>query len=198
MKNLKRALGLALASIMVVGVMVVSTSASYEDVDGSHNMEAIEILQTVGIMVGNDKGEFNPDAKVTRNEMAVIMTRLLGLDYDRYRGVNEFNDVPDWAAPYVGACVAGGVTVGIGDKLYGGADDVTAVQASLMILRALGYFQHGEDAGSDWQDVAIRQAGRIGLLNSVNASAGDTLTRNQVAQLVLNGMKANIVDSTDN
>lgn len=197
MKNLKRVLGLALASIMVAGVMVVSTSASYEGVEDSHNVEAIEILQTVGIMVGNDKGEFKPDAKVTRNEMAVIMTRLLNLDYDRYRGVNEFNDVPSWAAPYVAACVAEGVTVGVGDSLYGGADNVTAAQASLMILRALGYFQHGEDAVSDWQAAAIRQADRIGLLNGVNAGAGDTLTRNQVAQLVLNGVKANIVDSTD-
>ena len=37
--------------------------------------------------------------------MAVIMSQLLNLDYDYYRGINTFTDVPAWAAPYVAACV---------------------------------------------------------------------------------------------
>ena len=79
MRNLKRALSLALASVMLLGMMVVGTSASYTDVDSKDNLEAIEVLKLVGVMTGDDKGNFNPDKMVTRNEMAVVMCNLLGL-----------------------------------------------------------------------------------------------------------------------
>ena len=101
MRNLKRALSLALASVMLLGMMVVGTSASYADVSSKNNLEAIEVLKLVGVMTGDDKGNFNPDANVTRNEMAVIMCNLLGL---KTGGTHPFTDVPAWATPYVAAC----------------------------------------------------------------------------------------------
>ena len=42
MKNLKRVLSLALSTVMLMGMMVVGTSAaSFNDVDASNNLEAI-------------------------------------------------------------------------------------------------------------------------------------------------------------
>lgn len=196
MRNLKRALSLALATVMTVGMMVVGTGASYADVKATDNTEAIEVLQAVGIMTGDDKGNFNPDANVTRNEIAVIMSNLLNLDYDYYRGTNPFTDVPSWAAPYVAACYAEGVTAGAGNGLYNGAGNVTAAEASLMIMKALGYFQYQNDFGDDWQIATIRQASYINLFDGINANAETALTRNQIAQLVLNGLKANMVTFT--
>ena len=142
MRNLKRALSLAVSTVMLIGMMAVGTSAaSYADVTSEHNEEAIEVLQAVGIMSGVSDTDFDPDGTVTRNQMAVIMSQLLNLNYDYYRGTNPFTDVPSWAAPYVAACAAEGVVAGIGDGLYGGETPVTAAQAALMILKALGYFQ---------------------------------------------------------
>ena len=147
MRNLKRALSLLLSSTMVLGMLVMGGSAAgYKDVDDSNvNQEAIEVLQTVGIMTGDQNGNFNPDGSITRNEMAVVMAHLLNLDYDYYRGTNPFTDVPEWAAPYVAACAAEGVVAGIGNGQFGGNQKVTAAQASLMIMKALGYFQNAED-----------------------------------------------------
>ncbi len=196
MRNLKRALSLALATVMTMGLMMVGTGASYKDVKTSDNVEAIEVLQTVGIMTGDENGNFNPDKTVTRNEMAVIMANLLNLDYDYYRGTNPFTDVPSWAAPYVAACAAEGVVSGIGNNMYGGEGNVTAAQASLMIMKALGYFQYQADFGDDWQIATIRQASYIDLFAGINATAETALTRNQIAQLVLNGLKADMVAFT--
>ena len=196
MRNLKRALSLALATVMTIGMMVVGTGASYADVKATDNVEAIEVLQAVGIMTGDENGDFNPDANVTRNEIAVIMSNLLNLDYDYYRGTNPFTDVPSWAAPYVAACYAEGVTAGAGNGLYNGAGNVTAAEASLMIMKALGYFQYQNDFGDDWQIATIRQASYINLFDGINANAETALTRNQIAQLVLNGLKANMVTFT--
>ena len=70
MRNLKRALSLGLTATMISGLMVMgSSAASYADVTSKQNEEAIEVLKTVGIMVGDENGKFNPEAKVTRNEM---------------------------------------------------------------------------------------------------------------------------------
>ena len=196
MRNLKRALSLALATVMTMGLMMVGTGASYQDIDDSHNVEAIEVLQAVGIMTGDENGEFNPDANVTRNEIAVIMANLLNLDYDYYRGTNPFTDVPSWAAPYVAACAAEGVTAGAGGNFYNGAGNVTASEAALMIMKALGYFQYQADFGDDWKVATVRQASYIDLFANINATAETALTRNQIAQLVLNGLKAKMVTFT--
>ena len=194
MRNLKRALSLALATVMTLGLMVVGTGAvGYQDVDRSDNQEAIEVLQAVGIMTGVTDDEFNPDGLVTRNQMAVIMSQLLNLDYNYYRGINAFTDVPAWAAPYVAACVAEGVTAGIGDGLYGGEYNVTAAQAALMLMKALGYFQYQGDFNPDWQVATVRQASYINLFSGVDANAEQALTRGQVAQMVLNALKADMV-----
>ena len=196
MRNLKRALSLLLSSTMVLGMLVMGSSAAgYQDVDASNkNQEAIEVLQAVGVMSGVDnEGNFDPDGSVTRNQMAVIMAHLLKLDYDYYRGTNPFTDVPDWAAPYVAACAAEGVVAGIGNGQYGGNQKVTAAQASLMIMKALGYFQNAEDFGSDWQVATISQASKISLFDQINATAESALNRGQVAQMVLNGLQAKTV-----
>ena len=195
MRNLKRALSLLLSSTMVLGMLVMGGSAAgYKDVDASNdNQEAIEVLQKVGIMTGDQNGNFNPDGSITRNEMAVIMAHLLNLDYDYYRGTNPFTDVPEWAAPYVAACAAEGVIAGIGNNQFGGEMKVTAAQASLMIMKALGYFQNAEDFGTDWQVATIRQASYINLFANINSDADSALTRAQVAQLVLNGLQSDMV-----
>ena len=151
MRNLKRALSLGLTAAMISGLMVMgSSAASYADVTSENNVEAIEVLQAVGVMVGDEDGNFNPDEYVTRNEMAVVMSNLLALNVSNFTSSSiPFTDVPDWAAPYVAACYADGITSGTSDTTYGGDDTVTAAQAGLMMLKALGYFQYSSDFGSD-------------------------------------------------
>ena len=63
MRNLKRALSLLLSSTMVLGMLVMGASAaSYTDVDfRTRTVEAIEVLKAVGVMTGDQNGNFNPD-----------------------------------------------------------------------------------------------------------------------------------------
>ena len=194
MRNLKRALSLALASIMLVGMMAVGTSAaSYPDVDSNDNVEAIAVLQAAGVMTGDDKGNFNPDQKVTRNEMAVVMANLLDLDVADFAGASEFTDVPAWAKNYVDACFANGIVSGASATNYNGAASVTAVEAGLMVMKALGYFEFSVDFGDNWKLATIKQASLIDLFDGINAGADTALTRNEVAQLVLNALESVVV-----
>ena len=198
MRNLKRALSLALASVMLLGMMVVGTSASYPDVTSKNNEEAIEVLKAVGVMTGDEKGNFNPDKTVTRNEMAVIMTKLLDLKTKDYAGSCPLTDVPAWAEPYVAACYANGIVSGTSATTYSGDATVTAAQAALMMQKALGYFQYSSDFGDDWMVSTVKQASKIDLFKGIDVSATAPLTRNDVAQLALNTLKATMVDAEDN
>ena len=198
MRNLKRALSLALASVMLLGMMVVGTSASYPDVKATDNEEAIAVMQLLKVMTGDDKGNFNPAKAVTRNEMAVIMCKLLDLNTKDYAGSCPFTDVPAWAEPYVAACYANKIVSGTSATTFGGDATVTTAQAALMILKALGYFQYAADFGEDWMVSTVKQASKIDLFDGLTSNANAALTRNDVAQMALNALEADVVDTDGN
>ena len=194
MRNLKRALSLLLSSAMVLGMLVMGSSAvSYSDVTSKENVEAIEVLNTVGVMVGDQNGNFNPSAPVTREEMAVIMCRLLDYTVSTYKGTTKFTDVSEWALPYVEACYTNGIIAGYSETQFGGKDTVTTGQAALMIMKALGYFQEAGDFGTDWLVETVKVGSQIQVFNGVVNGANEALTRNDVAQLVLNALKSECV-----
>ena len=198
MRNLKRALSLALASVMLLGMMVVGTSASYPDVTSKNNEEAIAVMQLLKVMTGDEKGKFNPEKAVTRNEMAVIMTKLLDLNTKDYAGSCPFTDVPAWAEPYVAACYANKIVSGTSATTYSGDATVTTAQAALMVLKALGYFQYAADFGEDWMVSTVKQASKIDLFDGLTSNANAALTRNDVAQMALNALEADVVDTDGN
>ena len=198
MRNLKRALSLGLTAAMISGLMVMGSSAassSYTDVADTDNVEAIEVLKAVGIMVGDESGDFNPDQNVTRNEMAVVMSNLMAYNVATYANTSPFTDVPSWAEPYVAACWTNGITAGTSDTTYGGSESVTTAQAALMLMKALGYFQYASDFGSDWQLSTVSQGNRIDLFEDVDSGVREAMTRNDLAQLVLNTLEAGTVEA---
>ena len=197
MRNLKRALSLGLTAAMISGLMVMgSSAASYADVTSEDNQEAIEVLQAVEIMVGDENGDFNPDQNVTRNEMAVVMSNLMEYNVASYANTSPFTDVPSWAEPYVAACFVNGITAGTSATTYGGSETVTTAQAALMLMKALGYFQYASDFGGDWQLATTRQGNAIDLFNGVDSGVTQAMTRNDVAQLVLNTLESGMVTPT--
>ena len=196
MRNLKRALSLALASVMLMGMMVVgSSAASFPDVSAEDNTEAIAVLEAVEVMIGNENGEFEPDKNVTRNEMAVILAKLiLGKDADKYVGTCPFTDVPTWAQKYVAACYDNKIVAGRTESLYDGNAVVTAQEAAAMVLRVLGY-EKLESTGTNWAQPVVAKANELRLFADVGSSANAPLNRNQVAQLSLNALQATMVTS---
>ena len=200
MRNLKRALSLTLASVMLLGMMVIGTSAvaGYSDVDEDDNVEAIEVLQAIEVMVGDDRG-FGPDRPVNRAEMAVVMGLLLNLDYNYYVSTCPFADVSgnyEWARGWVGACAANGIVSGRGEGIYDPGATVTAIEAASMMMRALGYFKYAEDYNDGFVLVTVRQGNQIGLFNGVGSDGSTPMTRNQVAQMALNALRSEMVDFT--
>ena len=191
MRNLKRALSLALAFVMVMSLMIVGTSAkSYTDADKIDNQVAVEILGELGVMIGNDDGSFAPDRDVTRAEMAVLITRILygnNMNVDQFKGLNTFTDVPDWAEGFVNLCASLDIIAGRGNGIFDPDATVTTAEAALMLSRALGYFKNNAEFGNDWSLAAMKRATQAGIIGGdmvLQANAG--LDRDDVAQMTFN------------
>ena len=86
MRNLKRALSLALAAIMLVGMMVVSASAaSYNnltDKDEIVNKDAVSMLVSLGIIEGKPDGSYAPTENVDRAQMAKMLSVIMNKGVD--------------------------------------------------------------------------------------------------------------------
>ena len=195
MRNLKRALSLALASVMLLGMMVVGSSAKgiddFTDKAEIVNQDAVAVTSAIGLFDGYEDGSFGPENVVTRAEMAVIISTMLygaGVNVNQFAETNVFTDVPAWAEGYVNLCSSLGIVAGVGDGKFDPNATVTTAQAVLMLCRALGYFQSAADFGSDWMLAATAKGTQLGLYGDLKLTANEGLTRDNVAELVFNAL----------
>ena len=195
MRNLKRALSLALASVMLLGMMVVGSSAKgiddFTDKAEIVNQDAVAVTSAIGMFEGYEDGSFGPENVVTRAEMAVIITTMLygaGFNVTQFAETSVFTDVPAWAEGYVNLCSSLGIVAGVGDGKFDPNATVTTAQAVLMLCRALGYFQSAADFGSDWMLAATAKGTALGLYGDLKLTANAGLTRDNVAELVFNAL----------
>ena len=98
------------------------------------SLPEIEVLQAVEVMVGDERG-FGPERPVTRAEMAVVMGKLLNLDYNYYTAICPFDDVYDWARgcfQYSNDYVEG-FEVATDASVFAVADDNNCIVAAVVI-----------------------------------------------------------------
>ena len=195
MRNLKRALSLALASVMLLGMMVVGTSAKglddFNDAAEIVNKDAVAVIAELGIMVGDDADNFNGDKIVTRAEAAVIVAKMLyGADVKvaQFAENNAFTDLQDWNAGYVNLVASLGIVAGYGDGKYGPNDQLTTAQFANILAKTLGWFQNEADYGNNWELAATAKGTEIGLYEGLNVSAKAGLTREDVAVMTFNAL----------
>ncbi len=190
MRNLKRALSLALASAMLMGMMVVGTSASFTDSETYDNITAVEVLSALEVLNGYDDGSFKGENVVTRAELAKILVCLTeGASYDvsGFVGFGIFSDTDGhWADGYIAKCVSKGYILGYDDGSFKPDAIVTTAEACIMLSRVLGEFKAGEDTGSMWALNGIVTATDSGILTDSSLSALEGLTRDDVAQMAFN------------
>jgi len=201
MRNLKRALSLALASVMLLGMMVVgSSAANFTDADKINNDEAVAIAAGLGIFDGYEDGSFGPEKVVTRAEAAVVIAKILhGADIDptNFAGAGKFTDVPAWAEGWVNLVSSLGIIVGYGDGKFGPNDEVTTVQFATMLLKALGYYTADDALGTDWALTVTSKATALGLYGDMALAMNEGLTRENVAEMTFNALFAQRVAYDD-
>ena len=202
MRNLKRALSLALASVMVIGMMVVGASAAsyddFSDKDKIVNTEAVQMLVELGVINGKDDGTYDPTGIVTRAEMAKMICVVLNGGKDPSLGstvTNSYTDtVGHWAAGYIEYCTQLGIVAGDGAGKFNPNATVTGSEAAKMLLVAMGYKSEVEGfTGSNWAIGVNVRANQKGLYSDLSISVDEGLTRDSAAQMVYNALDAGVV-----
>lgn len=195
MRNLKRVLSLALASVMLIGMMVVGASAAnyddFSDKDKIVNKEAVSTLVELGVIAGKDDGTYDPTGIVTRAEMAKMICVVLNGGKDPSLGdVTKYSytdTVGHWAAPYIEYCAIRNIVAGKGDGTFGPNETVTGSQAAKMLLVAAGYQSAIEGfTGANWEVKTNVRANAVGLYDGLDINPSQGLTRDSAAQMVYN------------
>ena len=209
MRNLKRALSLALAAIMLIGMMVVSASATglddFSDKDKVVNKDAVSMLTTLGVINGKEDGSyFDPTGNVTRAEMAKMIATVLnqGADVDGlYVGMNTgLTDVKGhWAESYINYCYSLGIIAGRGNGKFDPAATVTGNEAAKMLLVAAGYDAQLEGlTGNDWAIKTASLASTLGIFDNLSVATSDPLTRDNAALLIYNALDIEMIQKYEN
>ena len=207
MRNLKRALSLALAAIMLIGMMVVSASAvSYNDLtdkDQIVNKDAVSMLVSLGIIEGKPDGSYAPTENVDRAQMAKMLSVIMNKGVDNsalYQSVNSgLTDITsNWAKGHINYCYTTGIIAGRGNGTFDPSATVTALEAAKMLLVALGYrADEANFTGNGWDtnvNVIATQKGLYEGLENMDVSAA--LTRDNAAQMIWNALQAVEVEYT--
>ena len=205
MRNLKRTLSLALASVMLVGMMSVGASAvnasDFTDADEIVNKDAVSTMTALGIINGKEDGSyFDPTGNVTRAEMAKMLCVAINGGVDPVLGVKDtptFTDIKGtWAESYIEYCAANGIIAGRGNNKFDPTGTVSATEAAKMLLGVLGYNAEKSGlVGNDWAINTNVLANQNGLYkNLANLNANTLLTRDNAAQMIYNALDADMVE----
>jgi hypothetical protein len=132
-KLLSVGVSLALLSTQLMSAALAAGN-NYQDTKGHWAQSAIDRWSGYGIVQGYN-GSFEPEASITRAQMAAILSRTLGLSETKG---NPFSDVASdaWYAEDVSKCYAAGILQG-SDGKANPESQVTRAEAMTMLCRAL-------------------------------------------------------------
>ena len=193
MRNLKRALSLALASMMLLGMMVIGAgAASITDMDDVVNKDAVSLMVDLGIIEGDNSGAFNPNGTINRAGVAKLAyyIQMGNADPSVYAGMGYFNDIAGhWAEGYINYCYAQNLLDGRGDGTFNPGGSLQVVGLAKVLLNTLGYDSELEGyVGTGWTINATRDAQSIGLLAGVTQGMTETVTRDTAALMFYNAL----------
>lgn len=188
MKNLKKVFALVVAFSMMLSVVAF---AAYPDVtDETPYASAITTLTALGIVSGDDQGNFNPDSTITRAEFTKIVCEIQNMGGEGNKGATAFTDVPadHWASGYINFASSMGIINGMGDGTFNPEGPVTYEQAVKMLVATLGYEPMAASMGG-YPTGYLAIAQQRGVLKSITAPASTAeATRGLIAQITYNAL----------
>ncbi|WP_297234071.1 S-layer homology domain-containing protein [uncultured Flavonifractor sp.] len=204
MRNLKRVLSLALAVMMLIGMMVVGANAAgyndFTDKDEIENKDAVSMLVSLGIINGMEDGSyFAPTQGVDRAQMAKMISVIMNLGIDKgdlYENTpTGLTDISNsWAKGHINFCYTTGIIAGRGNNTFDPNTGVTGTEAAKMLLVAAGYDPAVEGlTGAQWQTKTIALASKLGIFRNYTKPVTDKLSRDDAALLIYNALDIEMI-----
>ena len=128
-------------------------------------------LYFLGLVKGYDDSgsDFRLGNKLTRAESIVQIVRFLGVEEKALSGEYKvpFDDIPDWAIPYIGYAYTNGITSGRSTTKFDPNGTVDEAQFLTLVLRAMEYSDKNGDFV--WSN-PYELANKVGLIEHTEAS----------------------------
>jgi hypothetical protein len=184
-----------MVALTVATLVTTAMFGSFAEYKGQSYVPEADALKAMGLFAGTNNG-YELDRAPTRAEAATMLVKLLGGESEaktkNYK--HPFKDLPTWANPFVGYMYEKGLTVGIGNGLYGSNDLTKAKDYTTFVLKALGY-----DADKDFKwDSAVKfaESKTIFTIQDVEDLGYLTFTRNEMVHISYNTLKSNLKGSS--
>lgn len=182
---------------------------AFTDISGHWAENYINIASSQGLVSGRPNGDgtfsFDPDAPATRQEVAVFVCTMLGMDSYAFRGVplasklKDTDDMPEWSYNYIKAVYAVGAMVGNPDGYFYPTNNITREEffqtiSSILKLDVNAAADYDLTQFGDYQDVsgwavpavkAILKAG-IAVGDNGNIKPRANITRAEIATIMTN------------
>ncbi|MCL2045356.1 MAG: S-layer homology domain-containing protein [Oscillospiraceae bacterium] len=98
---------------------------------------AVTFLKYAGVTTGIGDNKFEPNGIFTRAQIVTMIGRSAEVFFGvTAQGSNPFNDVPDWAAPYVGYAADNNITQGVGGGRFNSNGALENQHTAIFCLRA--------------------------------------------------------------
>ncbi|MGE5327928.1 MAG: S-layer homology domain-containing protein [Deltaproteobacteria bacterium] len=134
----------------------------------------IEYMVLKGVVEGTGEGKFEPERKVTREEVVRMIVAAIGEKPESASGkiFRDQDKIGSWAVPYISTAKRIGIIKGLGDDTFKPKEKITRQEIAAMISRALKYKninlkENAKEQITDWNNVP--QWARESLLQAANA-----------------------------
>ena len=187
----KKVLALVLAFACAFTMFAGAAFTDAADINAD-NVEAVDLLTTLGIIQGYEDGSFDPEGTVTRAEMAKMIYTIRNDgndDASAYETVTTtFQDVSGhWAEGYIKYLQNTGIVAGKSATQFDPDSQVTTGEAMKMALALGGYDEeHAGLTGISWLNNTVSLATTNGLTDDVASAIAGGCTRQDAAQILAN------------
>lgn len=184
---MKKFLCLILSAALTVAALSFAVNAEHTGIQNADEAEKSRVLQLLEIMNGDENGNMNLDAPVTRAEFVkMVISASVYKDTSKTSSVSLFPDVTSehWAAGYISSAIGAGLVSGYLDGTFRPENEVKLEEAVIILLKLLGYT--GDDFKGTYPEAQLAKYAEIDLDTDIDAVRGDTLTRRDCMELLYN------------
>jgi len=178
-KKYRKFVATAATATMVANVVAPLASAAvinvkdFTDVSERYQ-EAVQFLLDKEATSGKTETTFGVSENITRQDAAVLLVKVLGLEVDETITSTKFTDIPARTAPYVQALLDAGITNGKTETTFGASDEIKRVELAVWIAEGFELEGSGE---IPFTDVASQYVDSVSALYDNQVALGKTETQ---------------------